>query len=146
MDLYTRHVSLSRQLRTALAAERRTLLQQKRRTDERLAAIDLLLSDDEEAHVEKRQPPRRATPKRPAASKGADLLGPTVGFREVLKTTLVGRGYTKPGQVIQSLRERGFEVAGKTPLPTRVYNELKRMRREGILERDESGRYALPAA
>ena len=47
--------------------------------------------------------------------------------------------------VIQS-RENNYILGGKTPMATRVYNELKRLRREGTLIRDENGGYALKAS
>jgi hypothetical protein len=144
---YDAAVTSSRQLQIALAAERKALIKERRRIDERLGAIDVLLSE------ERAEAPARQRLKRPERPRKVNqqislpkMAGIGIGLREALRQALDGAGFKKPGDVIQALAENGFTVTGKTPLNTRVYNELKRMRNEGELDRDNDGRYALKAA
>jgi len=64
------------------------------------------------------------------------------GLRGAIKNALL-TGPKPPGAVIHALTESSFKAFGKTPLDTRVYNELGRMKKAGLVKRDGEGRYAL---
>jgi hypothetical protein len=113
----------------------------KKRTDidQRLDAIDLLVGRGKGAGRTRRQTPTGAeahAARNGKATPGSSLRGE---IRKALSGIMVE---LKPADVIVRLKDNGFEVHGKTPYETRVYNELKRMMREGLLDRRD-GRYAL---
>jgi len=135
---------MGRQLRVALTGERKTLLKERRRIDDRLSAIDVLLADENEPSsarpARKRGRPRMTgnVGMPPGAGKTA-----VVGLRSLLRNTLEPGRFMKPADVIQLVERKGWAATGKTPINFRIYNELKRMRKEGELDRDDKGRYAL---
>ncbi len=111
-----------------LTAQLHSLERERHDIDAQIAAIRVLL---------KRAPQRRA------ANHAQALIPAPQGLRDALRKLLSVRPHA-PSEAIKALRKGGFESLGKTPFPTRVYNELGRMRRDGLIkERDSEGRYAL---
>lgn len=51
----------------------------------------------------------------------------------------------KTGHALRALEETGFSVRGKTPLNDRVYHELRRLMRMGVMQWNEKGGYLLVA-
>ncbi len=134
-------------LRAELITERTNLLKDRERIDARLSAIDILLADDVDSEARPRR--ERGRPRKAITvtlPPGSGKTAVVAGLRALLRVTLQPGQFAKPADVIEAVQRKGFVATGKTPINFRVYNELKRMRREGELERDEQGRYALKAS
>jgi len=112
----------------ALAAERQ-------RIDAKIAAIRALLN---QPPVAGRTPP---TPKRQAPiprKKGSS------GLRDAIADALrADPSGASAADVVSAVSERGITVDGKTPLKTRVYNELHRMKKVKQAKRTADGKYLL---
>lgn len=125
-----------------LTQEREGLLKRRADIDARLEAIDLLVGNRNRIVV-----PRvvrvKVLPKSHLPLGDGDVTG-AGSLRAAIRQTLSGAADMKPGDIIRSLRTHGFAIHGKTPYDTRVYNELKRMLKAGLLTRNDRGQYALP--
>lgn len=142
-------MALSAAVLAELNEEREALLKKRQAIDERLAAIDMLAPRKvtPTPRLVKRKT-RRATPAATPQSEQWPTNGVVAELPDTLRPALRyvlshPEGFKKPSEIIERLNRGGFAVSGKTPLAMRVYNELKRMLREDVLERDAEGRYAL---
>jgi hypothetical protein len=116
-----------------LTTELKSLEREKQDIDERIHAINLLLR---ESHTHQQTLPIPLDEPKSRTTTGSD------GLRGMLRGVLA-KGALTPGDTIRAVREAGFAAPGKTPLETRVYNELGRMKKDGQVRRDEKGRYEL---
>lgn len=110
-------MSLSDAVISELRAELEDLRVQEESIAQRLRAIRLLLGESTTQSVE--SPPERG------ALKNAVLA--------ILRT----HKKMKAAQVTTILRSRDYQVAGKTDLHHRVYNELFRLYKAGVVRRND---------
>jgi len=131
-------MALSQSASRELTAELKTLERQRQNLDQRIAAIRLLTGVGA-LDVDHRLPFSFS-----AGEQATAVPADGVGLRAVIRTVLAG-GHMAPSQVIVAVKESGYKHEGKTPLETRVYNELGRLKKEEAADRDEKGRYYLVA-
>jgi hypothetical protein len=117
-----------------LTAEFETLVRRRQDLEERMNAIQLLLRRVTGARRLQTIPEVQMTI--------TDRPGSGGGLRDAIRSALE-HGPLAPGQVIHVLKDRNFTMGGKTPFDTRVYNELGRMKKDGLVKRNASGGYAL---
>lgn len=137
-----------------LTDELETLKRQRDEIDGRIGAIELLLRHPARAAVtRKRRATKPATRKLTKETALGRFVRPVTpppksstqvgGLRAALKNVLAS-GPQVPRAVIDALKGSGYHSSGGiTPIETRVYNELHRMKRDGLAVRDAEGRYAL---
>lgn len=116
-----------------LTSELDSLERKKQDIDERIHAINLIL---------RKSPTPRRAPTLQFEEPSRYTTTSSEGLRGVLRGVLA-KGALTPGDAIRAVRDVGFATSGKTPLETRVYNELGRMKKDGQVRRDSEGRYAL---
>jgi hypothetical protein len=114
-----------------LTTEYEALKRQRQEIDARMNAILLIIR-------------KRRTQPWPISLSDESVQSPpsSSGLRAMLRATLV-RGAMTPRDVIKAIRENGFKATGKTSIEMRVYNELARMKRDGLTRKDSEGRYTL---
>lgn len=112
-----------------LSTEYQTLKRARQEIDERMNAIQLIIR-------------KHRTQRRPIIHADEPVQPEHSGLRAALRAALA-RGSISPRDAIKVVRENGFKATGKTSIEMRVYNELARMKKEGIARKDSEGRYAL---
>lgn len=130
---------LSHSAISELAIQRDSLIKEKADIEARLEAINLLIG---RARLSNHARPK--TRKIKSTQIASKAVTPGASLRGAIKQALSGIAVDmKPGDIIRKLKTSGFQIHGKTPYETRVYNELKRMVREGLLVRNAQRQYAL---
>jgi hypothetical protein len=120
--------------------DRKALEQERAYLQERLAAIEVLLSDGEPDQG----PPRPdVEPRRhPVARKSRNgAMGIRPAIRDVL--TKGPSAGMRPIEVTKGILALGFEYKGRTPFNMRVSTEMSRMTKNHELSRTKRGRYKL---
>ncbi len=86
-----------------------------------------------------------ATNRRASASHDSENDISAMGLRKAIRLVLAdSKRALKPKEVASELERRGFSLGdARTPLLTRVQNDLFKMNQEDQLDRTESGRYKL---
>lgn len=110
-------MSLSDAVMFELRAELEDLRAQEELIAQRLKAIRLLLGESTAQSME------------PSAGRGA--------LKNAILAILRTHKKMKAAQVTTILRSREYQVAGKTDLHHRVYNELFRLYKAGVVRRNE---------
>ena len=117
-----------------LRAELLGLEVERQNIDAKIAAINTMLAT---YGSRSSSLPTADRPPTPAGS------GINTGFRDKVREMLRDRERSA-AEVIKGLRDGGVQASGQTPLETRVYNELNRMKKTGAVVRNEmTKRYRL---
>jgi hypothetical protein len=122
-----------------LSDERETLIRSKAEIEARLEAINLIVGQARRIVIPRNQLRKG---RKAAVVKAVQPVTPAGSLRTAIRAVVSGVDL-KPGDVIRRLRASGFQIHGKTPYETRIYNELKRMVREGILVRNAERQYTM---
>ena len=112
--------------RLGLRNERERLVQERDGLNQRIAAMDLLLDG----------PPVKLGPAGWAPSDEAGSV------RDAIRAALRGDELSAK-ETIERVIAVGYTTDGVTPLKTRVYNELSRMKRDGLVERLPGKKYRM---
>ena len=109
---------------------------------EKIAALEAILASPRVTWQTKEStpvPPRDHDLNSNRGSTSTDFSG----FRASIRGILANEPNVRPCTVIAALVDAGFVAGGKTTLETKVYNELYRMAKNGLLRKSKAGRYSL---
>ena len=73
-------------------------------------------------------------------------ISDNTGFREAMRKVIREQAGILRKDITAKLKRTGTQVRGRTPLSTRVYNDLWRMEKSGEVQRDSKGGYLIKEA
>ena len=133
---------LSNAVIRALRAELNEWKAVQRQAEEKTAAIEAILTPSKLTGQIKEPAPllRLDTSSNNSGREKSDFTG----LRDRIRGILAAHPNVRPRVVIDALAKAGVMARGKTTLEIKVYNELHRMAKNGLLRKSNSGNYSLP--
>ncbi len=136
-------MNLSRSTTKELQRELAALRLKRQQIDAKIAAVEAILTPETVPSVLALTPPPTTMKTALDQTRRQNLPFRGQRLRATILTVMRQQPGLQPLLVTEALKEGGFDTAGKTPLHTRVYNELWRLAntKPQILRKDEKGAY-----